>query len=183
MCGHGVDDRQQQQERAEYQRAVASARSHISVGNWQTAISLLSPLMQNNPTDTTLYSLTLRAATRDYTDFDMEASSLRSTAHNCWDKLTRLGGIDGNMIRYSSLVWQAKRNALKKKKNKVYVRTALTVGSFLGAFACLSANSYFAFILLVIVSICFAGSISDLKPKEIDAEISRLPDNSRANPF
>ncbi len=183
MCGHGVNDRQQEQERAEYHRAIASARSHLAAGNWQMAINILSPLLQNNPTDRLLYSLMLRAATSDFTDYNMEVSSMKSTACNCWDKLSRLGGIDGNMARYSRKVWQMRKDALVRKKNKVYFRTGLAVGSMLCSFSCLFANAYFAFFLLVLVSIFLAGSVSDLKPKELKAQIARIPQSSLANPF
>lgn len=183
MCGHGTEDEAAARQTAEYDRDVAMAQAHLAAGNWQMVINLLNPHMQSRPTDKSIYRLMLRAATRDYTDLEVNASAMKSTACNCWERLSRLGGIDGNMARYSARVWQAKKQALVKEKNKVYLRACLAAGSMLCAFSCLFANSYFAFLVLIFASICFAGSISDLKPRELNAKIALIPKSGISNPF
>lgn len=105
-CGYPVDDRQQTQQLMQYDRTLANACAHLQAGNWKETVSLILPLLRQWPADVRLHSLILQAATKEFQDYEMCDSSLRTAASDAWDKLARLNGLTDEMLRYSQLRYQ-----------------------------------------------------------------------------
>ena len=98
-CGHALTDPQELQLQRQDDRNFQQACEHLRAGNWQQAAGLLLPLMERRPVDRRLYLAAFRAATKDYQDLEAPAP-LRMMAIDAWDKLVRLGGLSGEMVRY-----------------------------------------------------------------------------------
>ena len=113
-CGTPVQDPQQDQQLMQYDRTYSQAMSHLTAGNWEQAIGLLRPLMSQYPTEKRLYLAVLRAATQDFRDIDMRNTANRAIASEAWDKLIRLNGVTGEMLRYGRQRYEKHREELSK---------------------------------------------------------------------
>ena len=118
-CGHPVSDPQQDQQLMQYDRTYSQAMSHLAAGNWEQTIVLLRPLMSQYPTEKKLYLSVLRAATQDFGDIDMDNTANRTIASEAWDKLVRLNGVTGEMIRYGSRRYEKHREELNKQRTRI----------------------------------------------------------------
>lgn len=119
LCGTPVYDPQQDQQLMQYDRTYSQAMGHLDVGNWEQAIVLLRPLMSQYPTEKKLYLAVLRASTQDFGDIDMDNTANRAIASEGWDKLVRLNGITGEMIRYSRQRYEKYRGELNKQRTLI----------------------------------------------------------------
>ena len=118
-CGHPVYDPQQDQQLMQYDRTYSQAMSHLAAGNWEQTIVLLRPLMSQYPTEKKLYLAVLRAATQNFGDIDMDNTTNRTIASEAWDKLVRLNGVSGEMIRYGSRRYEKHRDELNKQRARI----------------------------------------------------------------
>jgi hypothetical protein len=118
-CGTPVQDPQQDQQLMQYDRIYSQAMSHLTAGNWEQTIGLLRPLMSQYPTEKRLYLAVLRAATQDFRDIDMGNTANRTTASEAWDKLIRLNGVTGEMLRYGRQRYEKHREELGKQRTKI----------------------------------------------------------------
>lgn len=117
-CGRLVDDRQQNQQLMQYDRTVANARDHLRAGNWHQTVSLLQPLLRDRPAEVRLHQLILQAATREYRDFEMNDSALRTAASEAWNRLARLNGLTGEMLRYSQKFYAKRMEKMTAIRNR-----------------------------------------------------------------
>ena len=118
-CGAPAFDEYEEQQVIQFEREYAQAEGHISAGNWDRAIQLLSPLLDRQPNNKTLYQATFRAATQDFKDTLMENDSRRAAASAAWDALARLNGITNEMASYSRSRYEKHRMVLKYWKRRV----------------------------------------------------------------
>ena len=182
-CGYPLIDRRQEEQMMQYDRTISKANSHLLAGNWEQVISIIQPLMSQNPADKQLYRMALRAATKDYTDIDMNDVSMCTVANSAWEKLMRLNGIDTSMVSYSKAKREKRQNELRKQKNKILFWIFLA--SFCAIMASIFwANSiYFGFILALLGT---AGSIYmafSLKPIDIIKQLSSTCIDYKESPF
>ena len=103
----------------QYDRTYSQAMSHLAAGNWEQTIVLLRPLMSQYPTEKKLYLAVLRAATQNFGDIDMDNTTNRTIASEAWDKLVRLNGVSGEMIRYGSRRYEKHREELNKQRARI----------------------------------------------------------------
>ena len=118
-CGTPIYDSQQEQQLMQYDRTYSQAMSHLAAGNWEQTIVLLRPLMSQYPTEKKLYLAVLRAATQDFGDIDMDNAAHRTIASEAWDKLVRLNGVTGEMIRYSRQRYEKRREELNRQRTRI----------------------------------------------------------------
>lgn len=130
-CGHPVDDRQQAQQLMQYDRTLISASDNLRAGNWNQTVSLILPLVRERPADIRLHRLILQAATKEFCDYEMSDSSLRTAAFDAWDKLVRLNGLTGEMLRYSQICYEKRMEKLTVIRNKFLLHILIASGLFL----------------------------------------------------
>lgn len=182
-CGTPAYDPQQDQQLMQYDRTYSQAMSHLAAGNWEQTIALLSPLMSQYPTEKKLYLAVLRAATQDFGDIDMDNTTNRTIASEAWDKLVRLNGVTGEMIRYGSRRYEKHREELNKQRARILAWIfaaafcAIIAGILLGAESCSVA-------VLCIGGLvgCLYKAFSSRPVKVIKQLMSAVP-NYRHNPF
>lgn len=181
-CGCAQTDPQELQLRQQDDRNYRQACEHLRVGNWQQAAQLLQPLMQRRPTDKRLYLAAFRAATKDFQDIHASAP-LRAMAADAWDKLERLGGLSGEMIRYGM-----RRRAYYSEKYRGQQRlhllcAAISAVGFFGSIFCVAEDSPLGALMLVALGICAARKAKAIRPsKALENYVTGL-DGDRANPF
>lgn len=105
-CGYRVDD------------TLARAGDHLRAGNWNQAVSLLLSLTREQPADVRLHQLILRAATKEFRDYEMNDSDLRTAASDAWNRLIRLNGLTGEMLCYSRACYENRMEKLTAIRNK-----------------------------------------------------------------
>lgn len=118
-CGHPIVDLQREQQMMQYDRAYDVALQHLRAGNWMQSITQLQALINQYPADVRLYKALLQAATKDYSDYEMQDENLRSNASNAWNKLVRLASIDSSMINYSRSKYIKYRQEIQAQSNRV----------------------------------------------------------------
>ncbi len=182
-CGRPVDEQQQAQARMQYDRTLANARDHLRAGNWNQTVSLVAPMARDHPADVQLHRLILQAATREFRDYEMNDSGLRSAASDAWDRLARLNGLTGEMLRYSQTCYAKRREKLEAIRNKflMYIVIAAVLFLYMGAnmatcgeglFLLLAAGLFWA--LYRAVKMHPSGALRDLRA---------APPAWSANPF
>lgn len=182
-CGTPVHDPQQDQQLMQYDRTYSQAMSHLAAGNWEQTIALLRPLMSQYPTEKKLYLAVLRAATQDFRDIDMDNTANRSTASESWDKLVRLNGVTGEMIRYGRQRYEKHREELNRQ------RTRILAWIFVAAFFSIIAGVLFGTERCFLAVLCTGGLVGCLYKvfsshpvKVVKQLISAVP-NYQHNPF
>lgn len=182
-CGTPLSDNRQQEQQMQFDRTYAQAMSHILAGNWNQAISLLTPLLNQYPTEKKLYLAILQAATADFQDLDMTDPSRRSTACRTWDKLVRLNQVTPEMIRYGRARREACRAQLAHQRKQVLTSLfCIVLFSTLG----LAALSVQATGLAVVWGVCLAGSLYKLSkcpPIRITGQRPNPHPTDQDNPF
>ena len=182
-CGHPVQDPQQDQQLMQYDRTYSQAMSHLTVGNWEQTIGLLRPLMSQYPTEKRLYLAVLRAATQDFMDIDMENAVNRATASEAWDKLIRLNGVTGEMLRYGRQCYEKHREELGKQRTKILAWIfAAAFGSILAGILFGAECYFFAVLCTGGLAGCLYKAFSSHPVKVIRQLMSAVP-NYQQNPF
>lgn len=182
-CGHPVDDPQRNQQLMQYDRTYSQAISHLTAGNWEQAIALLRPLMNQYPTDKRLYLAVLRAATRDFVDIDMDNTANRTIASEAWDKLVRLNGVNSEMIRYFRRRHEKHRVELNKKRNIIlsWIFSAAFCSTVAGIL--FDAESYFMAMLCTGGLVGCLYKVINLHPVEVINQATSAVPNYQHNPF
>ena len=182
-CGTPVYDSQQEQQLMQYDRTYVQAMHHLAAGNWEQTISLLQPLMNRYPTEKKLYLAVLRAATQDFGDVDMDNAAHRAVASEAWDKLARLNGVTGEMIRYGGQRYEKRREAHRGK------RKSLLKWIFAAAFCSVMAGVLFDMEHPLAALLCTGGLIgflyraSNLHPAMVIRQLTQAAPNAQSNPF
>lgn len=125
-CGAPLSDDHQQEQQMQFDRTYAQAMAHILAGNWNQAISLLTSLANQYPTEKKLYLAILQAATADFQDLDMTDSARRSTACQAWNKLVRLNHVTPQMILYGRSRRKAFQARMARQRKQVLTWLFLT---------------------------------------------------------
>ena len=118
-CGMPLRDERADQDRMAYDRTLALARENLTVGNWETSISLISPLCSQRPSDPQLYLILLAATTKNYTDFLIGNTAAQKQAAIYWDKLAALHCVNNAMVQYA----QQRRQEILNLRNKNSLRS------------------------------------------------------------
>lgn len=182
-CGHPVQDPQQDQQIMQYDRTYSQAMSHLTVGNWEQTIGLLRPLMSQYPTEKRLYLAVLRAATQDFMDIDMENAVNRATASEAWDKLIRLNGVTGEMLRYGRQCYEKHREELSRQRTKILAWIFAAASCSILAGILFRTECYFIAVLCTGgLAGCLYKVFSSHPVKVIKQLISAVP-NYQHNPF
>lgn len=126
-CGMPLRDERADQDRMAYDRTLALARENLTVGNWETSISLISPLCSQRPSDPQLYLILLAATTKNYTDFLIGNTAAQKQAAIYWDKLAALHCVNNAMARYAQGRYR-ELQTLRYKNNMRTARFALYIG-------------------------------------------------------
>lgn len=182
-CGAPVQDPQQDQQLMQYDRTYSQAMSHLTAGNWEQTISLLKPLMSQYPTEKRLYLAVLRAATQDFRDIDMVNSANRATASEAWDKLIRLNGVTGEMLRYGRQRYEKHREELSKQRTKILAWIFAAASCSILAGILFGTECYFLAVLCTGgLAGCLYKAFSSRPVKVIKQLMSAVP-NYQHNPF
>lgn len=182
-CGTPVYDPQQDQQLMQYDRAYSQAMSHLAAGNWEQTITLLRPLMSQYPTEKKLYLAVLRAATHDFGDISMDNTANRSIASEAWDKLVRLNGVTGEMLRYGRQRYEKHRGELSRQ------RTRILVWIFVAALCSIIAGVLFGTENYFIAVLCTGGLVGCLykvfssRPVKVIKQLMSDVPNYQHNPF
>lgn len=182
-CGTPVQDPQQDQQLMQYDRTYSQAMSHLTAGNWGQTISLLSPLMSQYPTEKRLYLAVLRAATQDFRDIDMGDTANRATASEVWDKLIRLNGVTGEMLRYGRQRYEKHREELRKQRTKIlaWIFAAASCSVLVGIL--FGTECYFPAVMCSVSLVgCLCKAFSSHPVKVVKQLMSAVPDYQH-NPF
>ena len=183
LCGTPFYDPQQIQQLMQYDRTYSQAMSHLTAGNWEQTISLLRPLMSQYPTEKKLYLAVLRAATQDFRDMGMENKANRATASEAWDKLVRLNGVTGEMLRYSRRRYEKHREELNKQ------RTRILAWIFAAAFCSIIAGALFKMECCFCALLCTGGlvgclyTVFGLRPVTVIRQLMDSVPDDQSNPF
>lgn len=182
-CGTPVHDPQQAQQLMQYDRTYSQAMSHLAAGNWEQTIALLRPLMSQYPTEKKLYLAVLRAATQDFRDIDMDNTANRSTASESWDKLVRLNGVTGEMIRYGRQRYEKHREELNRQRIRILEWIFVAAFCSIIAGVLIGAEYYFVAVL------CSGGLVGCLykvfssHPVKVIKQLMSAVPNYQYNPF
>ena len=182
-CGTPVQDPQQDQQLMQYDRTYSQAMSHLTAGNWKQTISLLRPLMSQYPTEKRLYLAVLRAATQDFRDIGMENTANRATASEAWDKLVRLNGVTGEMLRYGRQRYEKHREELSRQ------RTRILAWIFAAAFCSILAGILFGMESYFVAVLCTGGlagclyKVFSSRPVIVIKQLMSAAPNYQHNPF
>ena len=182
-CGHPVSDPQQDQQLMQYDRTYSQAMSHLAAGNWEQTIALVKPLISQYPTEKKLYLAVLRAATQDFGDIDMKNTANRAVASEAWDKLVRLNGVTGEMIRYGRRRYGEHREELYKQRMSILARI------FAAALCAILTGLLFDAEYCFLALLCAGGLIGclykvcNLHPVEVVKQLARAEPNYQHNPF
>ena len=182
-CGTPVQDPQQDQQLMQYDRTYSQAMSHLTAGNWEQTIGLLRPLMSQYPTEKRLYLAVLRAATQDFRDIDMGNTANRATASEAWDKLIRLNGVTGEMLRYGRQRYEKHRDELSKQRTKILAWIFAAASCSILAGILFGTECYFPAVLCTGgLAGCLYKTFSSRPVKVIKQLMSAVP-NYQHNPF
>ena len=182
-CGHPVYDPQQDQQLMQYDRTYSQAMSHLTAGNWEQTIGLLRPLMSQYPTEKRLYLAVLRAATQDFRDIDMRNTANRAIASEAWDKLIRLNGVTGEMLRYGRQRYEKHREELSKQRTKILAWIFAAASCSILAGILFGTECYFAAVLCTGgLAGCRYKAFSSHPVKVVKQLMSAVP-NYQHNPF
>ena len=181
-CGHPVYDPQQDQQLMQYDRTYSQAMSHLTAGNWEQTIGLLRPLMSQYPTEKRLYLAVLRAATQDFRDIDMRNTANRAIASEAWDKLIRLNGVTGEMLRYGRQRYEKHREELSKQRTKILAWIFAAASCSILAGILFGTECYFAAVLCTGLAGCLYKAFSSHPVKVVKQLMSAVP-NYQHNPF
>lgn len=183
LCGTPVQDPQQDQQLMQYDRTYSQAMSHLTAGNWEQTIGLLRPLMSQYPTEKRLYLAVLRAATQDFRDIDMRNTANRTTASEAWDKLIRLNGVTGEMLRYGRQRYEKHREELSKQ------RTKILAWIFAAASCSILASIFFGNERYFLAVLCMSSLIGCLykafssRPLKVIRQLMSTAPSYQHNPF
>lgn len=182
-CGTSINDTAQQEQQMQYDRTYSQAMGHLLAGNWDQTISILRPLLSQNPTDKNLYTAIVRAATEDFHDVTMNDSSRRSTASDAWNKLARLGGVTPAMIRYSQKRYEKHVAELSSQRNRI--QGWLITASMAFVFAGIAIDQYAEWTALLLIGLAVFCLYKFFKKKPIAAikQLSAKQPNYNDNPF
>lgn len=182
-CGTPINDAAQQEQQMQYDRTYSRAMGHLLAGNWDQAISILKPLLSQNPTDKALYTAIVRAATEDFQDIAMKNTDRRNAASDAWNKLIRLGGVTRPMIRYSRKRYEQHLSELFHQKNKML--GWLITAAFAFVFAGMAIDQYAGGTaeLLIIVAIVSLYKVLKMHPVATIKQLSAMQPNYTDNPF
>lgn len=182
-CGTPVQDPQQDQQLMQYDRTYSQAMSHLTAGNWEQTIGLLRPLMSQYPTEKRLYLAVLRAATQDFRDIDMGNTANRATASEAWDKLIRLNGVTGEMLRYGRQRYEKHREELSEQRTKILAWIFAAASCSILAGILFGTECYFPAVLCTGgLAGCLYKAISSHPVKVVKQLMSAVP-NYQHNPF
>lgn len=182
-CGTPVQDPQQDQQLMQYDRTFSQAMSHLTAGNWEQTIGLLRPLMSQYPTEKRLYLAVLRAATQDFRDIDMGNTANRATASEAWDKLIRLNGVTGEMLRYGRQRYEKHREELSKQRTKILAWIFAAASCSILAGILFGTKCYFPAVLCTGgLAGCLYKAFSSHPVKVVKQLMSAVP-NYQHNPF
>ena len=183
LCGTPVYDPQQDQQLMQYDRTYSQAMSHLDAGNWEQTIALLSPLMSQYPTEKKLYLAVLRAATQDFGDIDIDNTTKRTIASEAWDKLVRLNGVTGEMIRYGSRRYEKHREELNKQRARILAWIFAAAFCAIIAGILLGAESYFVAVLCIGGLVGYLYKVFSSRPVKVIKQLMSAVPNYRHNPF
>lgn len=182
-CGAPVQDPQRDQQLMQFDRTYFQAMSHLAAGNWEQTIGLLRPLMSQYPTEKRLYFAVLRAATQDFTDIDMRNTVNSATASEAWDKLIRLNGVTGEMLRYGRQRYEKHREELSKQRTKILAWIFAAASCSILAGILFGTECYFPAVLCTGgLAGCLYKAFSSHPVKVIQQLKSAVP-NYQHNPF
>ena len=182
-CGFPLVDHQQEQQRLQYDRTLSQAQNHLLAGNWSQVISLINPLMDQNPSDKQLYRMALRAATKDLSDFGMGDSAMRAAASAAWTKLVRLKGLEEAMLRYSRARYEEHLKELRIQKNKILLWIFLASGCSIAAVICHWQSLHIGSILLLCGLVASLYQAAGLRPIATTKKLSYTTPKLTDNPF
>lgn len=100
-CGTEIRTEAERQEELNYQRNMALAKNHLKVGNWDEAKRIVKPYEHSRPADKQVYLYLLVATTKCFEDYLINNPVASEEAEIYWDKLSRLGCVNSEMVNYS----------------------------------------------------------------------------------
>ena len=174
---------QQIQQMMQFDRTVANAKAHLRAGNWNQTVQLLSPLLRESPADIRLHRLILQAATKEFHDYEMAESGLRAAASEAWDRLARMNGLTGEMLRYSQICYEKRMEKLTAIRNKFLVHILIASGLFLYMGANMATCSGGLYLLLAAALIWVLYRAVKMHPSGALREMRAAPPEWSANPF
>ena len=178
ICGAVYDPQSDQ-----FNRTYNLAMGHLLAGNWDQVISMLQPLSYQYPVEKKLHEAILRAATRDFTDIDMNDASKRSTASASWDRLVRLNGVTGGMISYSQRRYERHMVELRSRKNNMLVWLfSASFCAFVTAILFNTSHYFYGSLSFGALVLCFVKTVNRHPIRSTKQLASTFP-NYRNNPF
>ena len=183
QCGHPVDSYENEQVRANYDRAILNAKDHMRVGNWQECINIVEPVVNTRPADFRAYSVLLAALTSGYTDYLIQDIYKRNKAADCWDKLMALRKINAYMRDY-----QSKREQEIRQYYGDRMHLAITLFVIVGLMClllptCCMISGTLSFFLLIAISGITVLNVKKNKPLEVLIKANYLKKTKLDNPF
>ncbi|MCD8005938.1 MAG: hypothetical protein LUF29_03040 [Oscillospiraceae bacterium] len=183
VCGTPVYDPQEEQQNIEYDRSYSLAIRNLSAGNWKKTIDILKPLTEQRPDDKKIYTAILRAATHDFEDINMDSADIKEIAFDAWDKLSRLGGIDGEMYEYSRRRVEKQREVLYAKRSRIITWLLVAAFLFILTGIAFSDECYaVGFLCMGGAGGCLYKALS-MQPAKIIGQLTEDSYNNRSNPF
>jgi len=183
MCGTPVRESGNDQALMQFDRTFATASEHLEAGNWDQAISLISPLTSQYPTEKKLYVVILRAATQDFSDFEMQNEIRKNSASDAWDKLIRLRGVTPAMREYRKRGYEIKRDYfLDRKFSMMLWLFAASFCSFVAGI--LGKQGHYFWMVLFVLG--FGGSLYmtfKCRPIYILKQLLKKAPDYNSNPF
>lgn len=182
MCGHAIDDEQEQQRRQAYDRNFYEATQNIRVGNYGTALSTLNSLKNQYVADPRTYQAIQQAASEDYhLEADDLSADKMSVLADSWEKLTRLNALTGQIRRYGYKIHARRIEKLQKKRKISVFMMAASILYFVGIFY-MGIQKHPGLAFLSFLLFCYASvKCYNMQPQKTKEDLEKLK-NSR-NPY
>ena len=123
VCGHELPDPARDSRLREADQTYRLAMEHLTAGNWQRCVDLLTPLCGQYPTEVKYYRGIVRAVSHDFGVVSFAGQNvpekiLTDRADDAWDHLKRLHALDSELRSYAKRCKKAQTARFEKAKRE-----------------------------------------------------------------
>lgn len=113
----------------------------------------------------------------------MDNTTNRTIASEAWDKLVRLNGVSGEMIRYGSRRYEKHREELNKQRARILAWIFAAAFCAIIAGILLGAESYFVAVLCIGGLVGCLYKVFSSRPIKVVKQLMSAVPNYQHNPF
>lgn len=154
-CGTEVLTETEQNADLDFQRNMALAKQHLSVGNWDDAKRIVKPYLASKPAEKQVYLYLLIATTKCFEDLLLDNSIASKEAADYWIKLENLGFVNSAMVNYA----ERRAAQIRTRENEIIVKKIIliSVNLFLTVitYFMIICGEGFSLVMLILTIVCW----------------------------